>query len=473
MSLAYRDAGASPPAREYDSRLLEFASLLVRHRGPFACASWLITALAAATLLRVGVGLITNGVPLVFYLPAVSVVALFTGWQCGIIAVVCSTLLAWYLFVPPVLVLNLPNAQQALTLALWALVASSQVLIGYILRLALQRALHSETRYRKLLAVASGNLLAANERGEVETAQPGWAEITGMAWPEYAQTNWLKALHPDDRNKLNGPDTADGSATRQTEVRLWNVEISDWRWFVARSVAVPSFSGKTQEWLTAFQDIHEQKLASDRREILVGELRHRLKNLLTIIDALAKNSRSDTETTAEVEAFLDRFLGRLRALGAAADLVLVGNRVTIECSALMRATLAPFMEDQASRFVLSGGELKLSEETGGTLGLAIHEMATNALKYGALSADGGVVSVSWNATPAEDGSEQVVIEWKERGGPAAVPPNREGFGMRLIRFVPTRERGGDVQISYDPDGFYCRIGFLREAAGLEVTAGAA
>jgi two-component sensor histidine kinase len=196
-------------------------------------------------------------------------------------------------------------------------------------------------------------------------------------------------------------------------------------------------------------------------------LRHRLKNLLTIIDALAKNSRSKLDGP-EVEAFQKRFLGRLHALGAAADLVLAGKNVTVECGAIVRATLAPFMEENAARFLISGPELHLSEETGGTLGLAIHEMATNALKYGALSAQAGKVFIRWGVLPADAGEERVEIEWTERGGPRPVPPSKEGFGTRLIRTVPARERRGEVDIAYEAGGFTCRIAFLRPASGAPV-----
>src|SRR6185312_567273 len=159
------------------------------------------------------------------------------------------------------------------------------------------------------------------------------------------------------------------------------------------------------------------KLASDRRDLMIGELRHRLKNLLTIIDALAKSSRPRVESGTEIDGFLKRFLGRLHALGAAADLVLAGKRVAVDCGAIVRATLSPFMQDNAARILISGPDMQLSEQTGGTLGLAVHELATNALKYGALSTDAGRVFVRWSVTPLGDGDERVEIEWKERGGP--------------------------------------------------------
>jgi PAS domain S-box-containing protein len=465
MFLAHREAAPGPTvsAAPHASRLLWLASLLVKRRAPLACAAWLVSALAVATLLRMAAGIITSGVPLVFYLPAVSIVALFTGWECGVAAVLLSTVLAWVLFVPPVLTLHPPNLQQALALLFWMLIGGTQVVIAYFLRLGLQAALQSETRYRKLLDVTSGSIWTIDEAGEIHAPQTGWTELTGMPWPEYRGRGWLKTVHPEDQDRLMLAQNPGVNDFGEAELRLWNAGRVDWRWFLARSVAVPHLSGQGHERIIAVHDIHEHKLANDRRDIVIGELRHRLKNLLTIIDALAKNSRSRMESEKEVEAFLKRFLGRLHALGAAADLVLAGRRVAIECGALVRATLSPFMEDKRSRFQLSGTELQLSEETGGTLGLALHEMATNALKYGALSSEGGTVSVRWSASPAEGGHEQVVIEWKERGGPPPVPPNKEGFGTRLIRSVPARERNGEVEINYEPDGFFCRIAFLRPA----------
>lgn len=121
------------------------------------------------------------------------------------------------------------------------------------------------------------------------------------------------------------------------------------------------------------------------------------------------------------------------------------------------------MEERSSRFLLSGPDLYLSEATGGTLGMAIHEMATNALKYGALSNDHGTVSVRWSAQPLAEELEKITVEWKERDGPQAAAPSREGFGTRLIRSVPARERSGEVDLQYHPDGLYCRIAFVRTA----------
>ena len=123
----------------------------------------------------------------------------------------------------------------------------------------------------------------------------------------------------------------------------------------------------------------------------------------------------------------------------------------------------PFDEEKSSRIRIGGPDLKLSEDLGGALALAIHELATNALKYGALSVTGGTISLTWNIATTADGDE-VVFEWKERGGPPPAPPTREGFGNRVIKSVTAREKTGSVTIEYPPDGVYCRIAYARPRA---------
>lgn len=465
--------GSGNPAADVarESRLMRLAALLAQHRTALTCAAWMLSALAAATLVRLAVGVITTGVPLVFYLPAVVIVALFTGWECGVVATVLATVLAWFLFVPPAFTWHSPTHDQVLTLLIWGAVAASQVAIAHFLRVTLQRVLHSETRYRRLLSVASGLLCVANARAEFDSPQHGWSDLTGMPWPEYSGRGWLKAVHPEDHSRLELEALSADEPSREVELRLWNHKGGDWRWFVARSVAVPTMRGAGGEWITSLQDIHDQKLASERREMMIGELRHRLKNLFTVIEALAKSSRDRSEPA--VEEFLRRFLGRMRAIATAGDILLAKQYRSIECGALVRATLGPFMEERGLRFQFSGPELLLSEETGATLGLAIHELATNALKYGALSVEGGTVRVSWGAAPQADGQEMVSFEWREGGGPAPVTPQSEGFGMRLIRSVPGRERSGAVTIEFAPEGFCCRIGFLRPSRANEPISAAA
>ncbi len=281
--------------------------------------------------------------------------------------------------------------------------------------------------------------------------------LTAHGWMSEAAHDWLVSVHPDDRGKWNVEYTTE---LQHIELRLKDPD-GNWRWHRLRATPVRDAKGAVREWVGTLHDIHDQKNASEHRDLVIGELRHRLKNLVAVIDALAKNSRLRNGGEPGVESFLQRFLGRLHALGAAGDLVLAGGQGTIEVAPLIQATLAPFSNDSGkARIRASGPNLTVSEELGAGLGLAVHELATNALKYGALSVPDGSVSLTWS-TARVNGSEEVVFEWKERGGPAPVAPARPGFGTRMIKNVVAREKSGQVDMQYRPEGVHCRIAFAR------------
>ena len=216
-------------------------------------------------------------------------------------------------------------------------------------------------------------------------------------------------------------------------------------------------------WRTerTLQDISEARAReADSRELALGDARHRLKNLLAIIEALAKFSGPKRGENPEVDSYLKRFLGRLRALGAASDLALKHRRDSFEAKTLIASVLEPFRTEKPYRLHFDGPEFELSEQFGGSFALALHELATNALKYGALSVPTGSVSFRWTVTPGTDG-EEVVFLWREDGGPVPTPPEKEGFGHRLIRAVAEREKAARVQLEYPPQGLVCRISYLR------------
>lgn len=291
-----------------------------------------------------------------------------------------------------------------------------------------------------------------------------FAVLKNASWAEQPTASWHDAIHPDDR-KLWPVEAAE---PQRIELRLKQPD-GNWRWHRLRATPRLRPDGSVKEWVGTLHDIHEQKLASEHRELVIGELRHRLKNLLTVIDALAKNSRKPDADEQGVEAFLQRFLGRLRALGAAGDLVLAGNRISVEMKSLFKSTLAPFSSDASPRIEIDGPRVLLSEETGAGLGLAIHELATNALKYGALSVPEGRVSLHWTLA-TEGGDHNLALEWKELGGPAPQAPEKPGFGTRMIKYVAAREKRGEVAITYPEDGLSCRISFaieMPEIASLE------
>jgi len=201
-----------------------------------------------------------------------------------------------------------------------------------------------------------------------------------------------------------------------------------------------------------------QEQEAGARELVLGEARHRLKNLMAIIEALAKFSGTSPGENPEIDAFLHRFIGRLRALGAASDLVLKYGPGVLEANAVVSAVLEPFRSGSPQRLRFEGPELALSEHFGGALAMAVHELATNALKYGALSVPSGIVTFRWRAVPS-NGGEKIEFVWKEGGGPSPKRPEKDGYGHRMIRSVAAREIDGEVRLDFPPEGLVCQISY--------------
>ncbi len=294
-------------------------------------------------------------------------------------------------------------------------------------------------------------------KGRIERPHPELERLTGMTWPAYAGPRWLASVHPDDQKLLMPPGAFKDIAVHRAEIRLKDPRTGDWRWHLMRAVPLLGEDGAVEEWISVLTDIQDRKIAGEQQDIVIGEARHRLKNLITIIESLAKSSRPPEKNDA-VEDFLGRFLGRMRAMSAASDLALAGNYASMQAEDVVRATLAPFFEKDSARLTIAGPKLELSEATGGGLALGLNELATNAIKYGALSVPDGRIAFTWTVTP-NDGHRDVEMVWKESGGPPPRQPERGGFGSRVIGFIPSREQNGSVAMEYPPDGYVCRISF--------------
>ncbi len=396
-----------------------------------------------------------------FYFPAVLLISILAGWQFGLLAILLSIVLTARLFLPQQLGGTTPAMQHYLIGLLFTVAASSQVALGQWLRSAMTIMVQAENRYRQLVTATSGIVWMTDADGQVHKPQTGWPEITGMQWPDYKGYMWIKCVHKDDRDRLKpDPIQIDENGQYQTEFRLWHAPTKDWRWFSSKCVPLRNANGVVREWITTLTDIHERKLAGERRELMIGELRHRLKNLFTVINSLMQSSRPRNEAT--VDLFISKLRGRIHALSTAADLAIATHRVSIDFGTMAKIILKPFLDDKAECILMDGPPLELSEETGGSLALALHELATNAIKYGALSTENGQVHLYWTCGPSVEG-EQVVIEWEEKGGPVARAPSRGGFGSRIIKFSVARERASKVLLDYPEDGLICRFQFIRSA----------
>jgi PAS domain S-box-containing protein len=203
-------------------------------------------------------------------------------------------------------------------------------------------------------------------------------------------------------------------------------------------------------WNGILIDITDRTAAEERRNLLVSELAHRSKNAILVIMALVAQT---TRGSTTVKAFEDVLQARLQALADGQDLVTASGGRPVSLSEVLAKTLTPF---DVSRFdmddTLEG--VMIAGEVAVGLALLLHELSTNAMKYGALSVPKGRVRLGRRA----DDSGGTVVSWVERGGPRVQPPTTKGFGSRLLE-IALRNLGGKVQPSFDPDGFQAEIQF--------------
>jgi two-component sensor histidine kinase len=198
-------------------------------------------------------------------------------------------------------------------------------------------------------------------------------------------------------------------------------------------------------------DITERKANEDQLRLLLRELTHRSKNLLAVIHAIARQTASRTRS---VEDFLDRFSARLVAIGASHDLLIADDWHGASLRMLVEQQLGEHAERFGAQIDIEGEDVMLKPEAVQNLGLALHELATNAEKYGSLSDPQGQVSIKWQF--CEEASRLKLV-WEERGGPKVGPPDHSGFGRAMIENVVGRALEGDVKLSFPPKGVRCVI----------------
>ncbi|RRN66458.1 sensor histidine kinase [Caulobacter sp. 602-1] len=193
------------------------------------------------------------------------------------------------------------------------------------------------------------------------------------------------------------------------------------------------------------QASRELKTREERQEVMINELNHRVKNTLATVQALARQTFAKTPNAKDEGAPLEVFTDRLIALSGAHDLLTRTGWREADMAALVEASLGAHVE----RVDRSGPEVALAPHTAVGLSMVFHELATNSAKYGALSAPGGRVEVTWKRDPVTD---NLVFIWRDVGGPPVTPPASAGFGTRLIESSIRREQKGQARFDFRPDG---------------------
>jgi PAS domain S-box-containing protein len=278
-------------------------------------------------------------------------------------------------------------------------------------------------------------------------------EILGMAEDAAPIEEFRKRVHPDDVERFWAVrEAAFDPVDPKPYANEYRVRRGDGkvRWVESHGVAYFEGAGperRVVSFVGTIADVTERKEHEEKERLLIREINHRAKNMLSVVDAIAHQTVAKNS-----DDFIERFSERIQALSANQDLLVRNEWNGVEIEDLVHAQLAHFAGLIGSRIDVRGPKLRLNAASAQAIGLALHELATNAGKYGALSTDTGRVAVRWRT----DGYT-LTMSWTEREGPPASAPKRRGFGTIVMETLAERSVDGTVDLDYPPSGLTWRL----------------
>jgi PAS domain S-box-containing protein len=400
-----------------------------------------------ATVVRLAIDPYVMAAECVTFFPAVMIATLIGGLGAGLLCVVLSAAAVGFLHMPPV------------TLLLFVLLAIFSVILITRMRLAIQReqaerALRaSRDRLQSTLDAAKLGSWQYDHHHRVFSWDARAKEIFGVPEDGAIVEKFMNWVHPDDVEKVWAayhraldPAQPERSPTR-FRLRRGNGNV---RWLETQGLAHLEGAGRERlvvSFIGTVQDITERKGREERERLLMSEINHRAKNMLNVVDAIARQSATRTP-----EDFIERFSERIQALAANQDLLIRNEWQGVEVEDLVCAQLAPFADLVGSRIVVRGPKLQLNAVSAQAIGLALHELSTNAGKYGALSTEMGRVEISWGRD-----NDIFTMSWTEREGPPVSAPKRHGFGTTVVERMAKKSVDGNVDLDYAPSGLSWRL----------------
>lgn len=311
----------------------------------------------------------------------------------------------------------------------------------------------SEERYRKLFDAIDQGFCIVEVRldapdGRVDyrvvEANPAFYEKTGF--PAAILGAWLREAAP--ALEEHWYETYGAVARTGQPVRFENFSEFLGRWFEVFAFRLDEAERKLVAIL--FNDVTNRRQQQEQMQFLMNEINHRSKNMLGVIQAIARNTAAK-----DPKEFIASFGERVNGLAASNDLLVRNGWRPVELEALIRSQLAPFCDEGAGRLLHGGPPVVLGPVATRALGMALHELATNAVKYGALSVAGGRIRLDWSIEAEEEGRFR--LQWVEEGGPPVVEPRRQGFGWKVTTLMVESTTSGRVSCDFAPAGLHWRL----------------
>jgi PAS domain S-box-containing protein len=319
----------------------------------------------------------------------------------------------------------------------------------------------SEARFRATFENVAVGMTHVAPDGKFLRFNKALSRLLGWPAEELITKSVREVTHPDDL----AFELAEWERLRAGKIDSYTIEKRDLRkdgtivWIRLTRSCVRKSDGSVDYFVAVVEDISARKHAEEQLKLLMRECNHRAKNMLGLVQVIARQTAA-----GKPEDFVRRFTERIHALAANQDLLARNQHQGAELEDLVRTHLAYFADLVGSRITAIGPKLNLNAAAAQAIGLALHELATNAGKYGALSTDMGRVDIGWATT-----DDTFTMSWTERSGPPVRPPERKGFGSMVIDSMARQTFGGEVQLDYAPSGLGWRL-TCPAANALEATA---
>ncbi len=321
----------------------------------------------------------------------------------------------------------------------------------HLLEVELRR---SEVSFRETFDKASFGIAHLSRNGEWLKANRHFCNIVGVEEADLQKHFLNEILHPDTVSEIRRglkDLIREKEHTISGEYQFLNGE-DEAVWVDATIFLIrDEVTGRARYFVIAIEDIDARKKQEEQISIIMQELNHRVRNTLTIVLSIASQTIRHSDN---LDAFSDAFKKRIRALSDAHTLLTSSNWEPADLGVLIETVLAPYRDGSSSRISLEGAGCQIMPTAVMALTLVFHELASNSVKYGALSAPEGNLSVRWAVDPEK---EFLSVSWEERGGPAVKASAHKGFGSTLIPFTVQHQFSGTIEMRYREKGFECDI----------------
>jgi two-component system CheB/CheR fusion protein len=319
-----------------------------------------------------------------------------------------------------------------------------------------ERLRESEARLRGVVEGIPQLVWRSADRGHWIWSSPQWTSFTGQPASVAAGMGWLEKVHPEDRQRVvDAWDGAAKSVSLEVDHRLWCEADQGYRNVHMRAAPVYDDHGGIIEWLGTSTDVNELLNLQHKQRILLAELQHRVRNSLAVVRSIARRSADGRNSVEEYASHLE---GRIDALARVQGILTRTPDAEVDLRSLVLEELSLQSSKEGDLTRVEGPQIKVGGKAAEILSLAFHELATNSVKHGALSADQGLVEVSWTINTTEK-HPSLHIRWAEKLADGAVlpPPSRTGFGTELIEKLVPHELKGTGKITFKANGMVCAI----------------